>query len=100
MANQGNILNHNPGILSDAAPSLADRLSEIALHLADLDNLEAVCLMLGRKVGRLGLGVATLRSCRPKFLERSETQPATQMVTRVYIAYHRTNLAPRGGTVM
>ncbi|MBP7961315.1 MAG: GAF domain-containing protein [Caldilineaceae bacterium] len=78
MANQGNILNHNPGILSDAAPSLADRLSEIALHLADLDNLEAVCLMLGRKVGRLGLGVAMIL---PRFLDQTTGDP-------VYIAYH------------
>ncbi len=78
MANHDIVLNNRLNTPSDVAPSLADRLSEIALHLADLDDLGAVCLMLGQEVGGLGLGAALVL---PRFLDRSTGDNA-------YIAYH------------
>ncbi len=78
MANHDNIRKDNLGVPSAAASSLAERLSEIALHLAGLDDRGAVCLMLGREVGGLGLGAALVL---PRF-----SDPTTS--DKVYIAYH------------
>ena len=63
----------NPSNEQNLAPSLAERLSEIALFLADADDMGSLCHMLGQELGKLNLGAVLIT---PRISDPSVYEPA------------------------